>query len=459
MDDLTQIRTEIQHTVIDPKRLRSAADNHNELKQRLKVNTYYLLVFVISFIALFILPFLGSSLGLKFEVPNTVGGWTVYIITRILGAVINILLFHSFVSQAKVNSLGNENYKKAIEILFDPVNGEIEKELSPAEYLRKEYKIKGVTMGITSLIMLIGLSSAIMSFSWVMFFSYVITVVLGVVFGVIEMLTVEDYWCNRYLIYAYQQRADRQSRRTPDTVGIIADDKHYAETQETPCEPNVAVIRRLETDSNGNKEVELNLINQYRPKSIWWKRYDKTDKIGRRTIYTVSDTKGFEVRGFPQAFQPVVLVGGVLPNSVEHIDYIPIGTQSLRLNAKFYEYDTESEQLIEYDIADADTVINAVTSTIQIIDGNKYVKMHAFDCKVELDDQVKDQQPIRGLLFGERNMTMMLYNIKEKNGIPQSGDLMQFRGQFFTIGGVSRNRYYTPKEHTYLRIMLNGINK
>lgn len=70
----------------------------------------YAIIAVASLFALFFIPMLGTEIGLAWVLPTTTAGWVVYIITKLLVAGLNVLIFHCFVQQAKVNSLNHPNY-------------------------------------------------------------------------------------------------------------------------------------------------------------------------------------------------------------------------------------------------------------------------------------------------------------------------------------------------------------
>lgn len=78
---------------------------------------YYFIIGIVSFIALVFLPMLGTTIGLQWNLPETVVGWIVWITVKVIVAIINILIFHSFICQGKLNVKDNPNYQKALEIM------------------------------------------------------------------------------------------------------------------------------------------------------------------------------------------------------------------------------------------------------------------------------------------------------------------------------------------------------
>ena len=111
---------------------------------KIKQYLYYFLIGIISLIALIFIPMLGTSVGLDWNVPNTAVGWIVWIAIKLIIAVINILIFHCFMCQAKLNVKDNENYKRAREILIH----EQVKEVLPKsqhKWNAEQYGMKGIT--------------------------------------------------------------------------------------------------------------------------------------------------------------------------------------------------------------------------------------------------------------------------------------------------------------------------
>ena len=162
---------------------------------------YYILVGVLSFITLLFLPMLGSEVGLGFQFPNTAAGWIVYIISQLIVAIINVLLFHSFICQAKLNVKDNPNYLRAIEILrLVKTDDYIPRSL--AQINKKEYGIKGFWIFIGSIMSVFALGQAILTYDHTKLISYVFTIILGIIFGILEMKKYEEYYTGEYLDYA-----------------------------------------------------------------------------------------------------------------------------------------------------------------------------------------------------------------------------------------------------------------
>lgn len=162
---------------------------------------YYILIGVLSFISLVFLPMLGSELGISFNFPTTTAGWFVYVTSQLIAAVINVLIFHNFICQAKVNIKDNNNYKRAVELL----RSNKEKTYVPrslARFNMREYGVKGITIFLGSILATVAIGEAILTYNYVKLISYLLVVSMGVIFGILEMKKYEEYYTGEYLDYA-----------------------------------------------------------------------------------------------------------------------------------------------------------------------------------------------------------------------------------------------------------------
>lgn len=183
--------------------------NRNEIYAKWLQLQNYIIIAIVSLVALFFIPMLGSSIGLAWNIPNTPVGWIVYVSTKLLVAALNLIIFHCFILQAKVNSKDNPNYLAALEIMC---RVEDKKELaprSPRQYFAGVYGKKGTTIFITTALAAVGLTQAVLTFDWVSMLTYLFTILMGVIFGVLQMNQTELYWQEEYLRYA--KEVERES--------------------------------------------------------------------------------------------------------------------------------------------------------------------------------------------------------------------------------------------------------
>ena len=68
-------------------------DLMDDVREKINAYTYYILIFVLSVIALTFLPTIGSDGELALKLPITAAGWTLYIFTKVAGSLLNLLIF------------------------------------------------------------------------------------------------------------------------------------------------------------------------------------------------------------------------------------------------------------------------------------------------------------------------------------------------------------------------------
>lgn len=168
---------------------------------KLKQWMYYVIIGVISFIALVFLPMIGTEIGLGWSVPDTTVGWIIWVTVKVIVAVINVMIFHCFMLQAKLNIKDNEKYKKALALISTTTKKE-KAPRSPTKWNAEQYGKKGVTIFFTTALSTIALTQALLTFDYISMLTYLFTIIMGLVFGVMQMRTAEDYWTDEFYQYA-----------------------------------------------------------------------------------------------------------------------------------------------------------------------------------------------------------------------------------------------------------------
>ena len=178
---------------------------------------YYFIIGIISLIALLFLPMVGSEIGLGWAVPNTVVGWIVWVAVKLIIAIINILIFHCFMEQAKVNVKDDKNYVEANKILMTLKNKEV-KPLSPARWNAKQYGTKGTTLFITTALSTVALTQAILTFDWMSMLTYLFTILMGLIFGILQMKSAELYWTTEFWEYAKMKEQEQKAQAASESL-------------------------------------------------------------------------------------------------------------------------------------------------------------------------------------------------------------------------------------------------
>ena len=207
--------------------------------QKWKQYQYYTIIGVISLVALFFLPMIGSEAGLAWNIPNTTVGWVVFITSKLLVATLNILIFHCFILQGKANISQDAKYLEANEILERTLDKKELAPKSPEQWTSQVYSKKGVTIFITSILSSVGLTQAVLTFDWISMLTYFFTVLMGVIFGVLQMNQTEIYWTTEYWQYAKKIETDT----------IMAEEKHLHERDDHSCDSGGTDVL-VSTDSN-----------------------------------------------------------------------------------------------------------------------------------------------------------------------------------------------------------------
>jgi hypothetical protein len=186
-------------------------DHNNDFGTMIQNYRNYIIIALLSLLAVFFLPMLGSSVGLGWNIPDTPAGWMVYVITKLCIVVISILIFDQFMKRAKINVKDNPYFKAAEDILFEK---EEEAEPLPAEfYIKKMYKSKMVTTVIFTLLGVFGFTNAVLTFDWVSMLSYIFTIVMSLIFGWISMSEAEQIWIEKHYKYAKKVERDKKELR------------------------------------------------------------------------------------------------------------------------------------------------------------------------------------------------------------------------------------------------------
>lgn len=171
-------------------------------KQVVRNNLWYGVIGLLTVVVLVLFPLISSGLPLALALPTTFVGWIIYIFTKLAVAAINMCIFHSFMEQGKLNV--SDFWKKCMadEILHRIKQQKTDIPLSPEEWLRKEYTTKGITLSITTILSCIVLSQVILAFDVIVFISYLLSTVIAITFGVMQLFKAEHFWSMDYYDYA-----------------------------------------------------------------------------------------------------------------------------------------------------------------------------------------------------------------------------------------------------------------
>ena len=175
--------------------------DEQSLKEKFSLNFYYCLIFLLSLLVMTVAPMFTPSantdLGISAIFPHSVIGWAIYVCTKVFVGVVNLLLFHCFVKQARINIKSNEKYIAACKI-YDMYHPKEYNPRGPKQYFGQLYRKKGVMIFLTSMLSAVVLTNAILSFDVTAFVTYCMTILMGIIFGILKMKEVEAYWTSEF---------------------------------------------------------------------------------------------------------------------------------------------------------------------------------------------------------------------------------------------------------------------
>lgn len=174
---------------------------------------WYGIIFVLSMVSLFIIPLMGAEMGMALILPNTIAGWIVWSVANLTSSLLNVLLFHSFIKQGKLNIKDDPDYLSANELLRINNLARVERPRSPQQYHRSLYCKKGITLFLFTFLGAISFSYAVLTFSAVKFIAQLITLLIGLVCGLFQMKGVEEFWTIEYPEYARLVVREQQEAR------------------------------------------------------------------------------------------------------------------------------------------------------------------------------------------------------------------------------------------------------
>lgn len=217
---------------------------------KLRIYMYYFIIGIISFVALVFLPMVGTQVGLGWDIPNTTVGWIVWFTVKLIVAIINIMIFHSFMCQAKINVRDDPKYQEAQEILRRiKVKNYIPR--SPKKWNGQQYGKKGTMIFITSALAVVALTQALLTFDWMSMLSYLFTIIMGLIFGVMQMKTAEEYWTDEFWKYAkmVKEENEREEELKREAENSLAMTEERSSEQADDCVSDICGTDILESSN------------------------------------------------------------------------------------------------------------------------------------------------------------------------------------------------------------------
>lgn len=174
-----------------------------EYKEKAKQYLYYIIIGLVSVVFTSFLPMVGSGGDIVSHFPTTAIGWLIWCIRTLSTAVLNIVIFYCFMEQAVLNVKDDPQYQEACEILNRCKSTKRKDPRSPKAWKKTEYSKKGTIIFLSTAIALVGLENMFLEWNLSLFLSYVFTILMGLLFGVLQMKKAELYWTVEFNEYAH----------------------------------------------------------------------------------------------------------------------------------------------------------------------------------------------------------------------------------------------------------------
>lgn len=178
----------------------------------IKQYMYYFIIGILSVAVLVFVPMIGSETGLAFNVPDSAAGWIVYIVTKVLVLIINMMIFHSFVCQGKLNAKCHPNYIKAVTLL---ASNKVKKykPRTESEFRKGTYGYKMMWLSLGTLAGMFGIASAVMQFDVISFISYFMVIGMAIITGVFTKMNTQEYYESEFLHSIEFQIKEEETRK------------------------------------------------------------------------------------------------------------------------------------------------------------------------------------------------------------------------------------------------------
>ena len=190
--------------------------------QQIRNNLFYIIIFIASMLVLIFVPMIGSDAPeIKKMLPKNSGEWAVYITTKLCVSTLNLVIFISFTKQGKLNVRNEKSFIEANEILMKVKPSKKYRPLSPREWQGKVYSTKGISLFVSSALGLVSFSFAMIKYDWMALISYAVVIVMGIIFGLMQMYKSEEYWTIEYYQYALYIKNKQEQNKESE---VLTDD-------------------------------------------------------------------------------------------------------------------------------------------------------------------------------------------------------------------------------------------
>lgn len=185
-------------------------------------------VIILSVIAMFLVPLLGSYLTGQSQFPQTIPEWILYFACALAISICSLFIYLALFNQGKMNVKEEPEYLEAKELHlknFKRQNGKDVIPVNPFVWEKNQKRRKGFmqTMGI--FFGLLGLGLAVITWNTSQFVSATLSVVMSIGFGLVKMADVERMWTEGWLEYELyiQKKLDLEELENKANLELSSD--------------------------------------------------------------------------------------------------------------------------------------------------------------------------------------------------------------------------------------------
>lgn len=192
-------------------------------------------VIILSVIAMFLVPLLGSYLTGQSQFPQTIPEWILYFACALAISICSLFIYLALFNQGKMNVKEEPEYLEAKELHlknFKRQNGKDVIPVNPFIWEKNQKRRKGFmqTMGI--FFGLLGLGLAVITWNTSQFVSATLSVVMSIGFGLVKMADVERMWTEGWLEYELyiQKKLDLEELENKANLELLSDNEDKIST-------------------------------------------------------------------------------------------------------------------------------------------------------------------------------------------------------------------------------------
>lgn len=174
-------------------------------------------VIILSLIAMFLVPLLGSYATGKTQFPQTIPEWILYFTCAIAISLCSLMIYLALHNQGKLNVKDDEDYIKAKELHLKNFERQ-DKEIVPIDPFKWEKKTKlkkGAFQTMSIFLGLLGFGLGVLCWNNSQFISSTISIVMAISFGLVHMGDVERMFTEGWLEWELyvQKRLDEEEKQ------------------------------------------------------------------------------------------------------------------------------------------------------------------------------------------------------------------------------------------------------